>query len=630
MASRSRRARTILALVAVVAITSGGAFAYNRLTEPACPAPASHPEWSVARRWDEALLDAIRRALPNPPVHARNLFHLSVAMWDAWAAYDPTAVGYVYRAKHAAGNVEAARRETISYAAYRVLSARFIRSVGGDVSLSQFADTMDALCLPIDVATIEGDGPAAVGNRIAAAVLDYGLADGSNEAGGYQDPDYQPINPPLLVKESGAGTVVDPNRWQPLQIERMISQNGIPLENGVQQNIGPYWGRVKSFGLPDAGATGMPIDNGPPPWLGDPATDGIFKANAVENIRYSSWLDPGDPTTIDISPAALGGNSLGANDGQGHGVNPVTGQVYAPNVVLRADFARALAEFWADGPSSETPPGHWNVVANTVGDQLEASSALRIAGTGEPVGRLEWDVKLYLALNGAVHDAAIAAWGMKGHYDTSRPISFIRYMGGKGQSSDPSGPSYHPHGLPLEPGLIEIVTDESSAPGERHAHLAGHVGDVAVRSWTGIPEDPATQIGGVEWILAVDWTAYQLPTFVTPSFSGFVSGHSTFSRAAAEVLAQFTGSEYFPGGLGEWVIAEGELKNELGPTADVRLQYATYHDAADQAGLSRLFGGIHPGQDDLAGRITGAACGQDAWRLAQAHYAGTAPAMAGS
>ena len=60
-----------------------------------CPTPAEHADWSVARRWDEALLDAIRRALPNPPVHARNLFHTSVAMWDAWAAYDPTANGYI-------------------------------------------------------------------------------------------------------------------------------------------------------------------------------------------------------------------------------------------------------------------------------------------------------------------------------------------------------------------------------------------------------------------------------------------------------------------------------------------------------------------------------------------------------
>jgi len=63
--------------------------AINRLTTPktSCPPVAAHPEWTVARRWDEALLDAIRRALPNPPVHARNLFHTSVAMWDAWATY---------------------------------------------------------------------------------------------------------------------------------------------------------------------------------------------------------------------------------------------------------------------------------------------------------------------------------------------------------------------------------------------------------------------------------------------------------------------------------------------------------------------------------------------------------------
>ena len=72
---------------------------------------------------------------------------------------------------------------------------------------------------------------------------------------------------------------------------------------------------------------------------------------------------------------------------------------------------------------------------------------------------LEWDVKLYLALNGAVHDAAVAAWGLKGHYDSVRPISMIRYMGGKGQSSDPDGPSYDPEGLPLEDGLIEVITD---------------------------------------------------------------------------------------------------------------------------------------------------------------------------
>src|SRR5262245_45375773 len=77
---------------------------------------------SLARVWDEALLDAIRRDVPAPTVHARNLFHTSAAMWDAWAAYDPDAQGYFVDEKHDAGNArdtEAAREAAISYAAYR-------------------------------------------------------------------------------------------------------------------------------------------------------------------------------------------------------------------------------------------------------------------------------------------------------------------------------------------------------------------------------------------------------------------------------------------------------------------------------------------------------------------------------
>ena len=97
-----------------------------------------HPEWTVARQWDEHILEAIRNSLPNPPVHARNLFHLSVAMWDAWAAYDPVARGYVFHEKLQASDTEAARREAISYAAFRVLSARFENAVGGADSLRGF------------------------------------------------------------------------------------------------------------------------------------------------------------------------------------------------------------------------------------------------------------------------------------------------------------------------------------------------------------------------------------------------------------------------------------------------------------------------------------------------------------
>ena len=142
----------------------------------------------------------------------------------------------------------------------------------------------------------------------------------------------------------------------------------------------------------------------------------------------------------------------------------------------------------------------------------------------------------------------------------------IRYMGGLGQSSDPAGPSYDTEGLPLVPGLVEVVTRETTAPGERHAALAGHEGEIAIKAWGGNPVDPKTQIGGVRWILAVDWVPYQLPTFVTPAFQGYVSGHSTFSRAAAEVLTAFTGSEYFPGGVSGYTIKAGSLKFEQGPT----------------------------------------------------------------
>ncbi|TMC60433.1 MAG: vanadium-dependent haloperoxidase [Chloroflexi bacterium] len=323
---------------------------------------------------------------------------------------------------------------------------------------------------------------------------------------------------------------------------------------------------------------------------------------------------------IDVSPGARGGNTLGANDGTGHAVNPATGRPYAPDVVNLGDFGRVMAEFWADGPKSETPPGHWNVLANAASDELAPN--LRIGGAGAVVGRLEWDVKLYLALNGAVHDAAIAAWGLKGHYDSVRPISMIRYLGGRGQSSDPAGPSYDREGLPLVPGLIEVITRQSSAPGQRHAALAASVGKIAIWAWAGNPADPKSQTSGAAWMLAGSWVPYQLPTFVTPSFPAYASGHSTFSRAAAEVMTAFTGSEYFPGGVSGYTIPANSLKFEKGPTTDIRLEWATYYDAADQAGQSRIWGGIHIQADDFTGRIIGSQCGKDAWAAAQRFYAG--------
>jgi hypothetical protein len=565
--------------------------------------------------WNEATLDAIRRDLPAPTVHSRNLFHVSAAMWDAWAAYDAEAIG-VFAAEEAfALDIAKARSEAISYAAFRVLEARYIESTGASDTIPELDSLMERLCYPTDTTTVDGVAPAAVGNRIAATILDATRDDGSREAEDYVDDTYAPVNPPLVVAESGAN-LIEPNRWQPLQLDFMISQNGIPIEDGVQEFIGPHWGFVTPFALTPDSVNGLPIDPGPPPLHG--AGDGVYVDGAVEVVRFSSLLDPDSAPLVDISPASLGGSTLGTNDGSGYPLNPVTGSPYQSVTVNQADFGRVVAEFWADGPDSETPPGHWNTLANAISDEL--SPDLRIGGVGDRVDRLSWDVMLYLALNGANHDAAIAAWGSKGYYDYVRPISMIRWMGGLGQSSDPSGPSFDARGLPMVDGLIEVVTDATAAPGERHSHLADHVGEIAIRAYGGSPPDVERDIGGVRWIRAVDWVPYQAPTFVTPSFAAYVSGHSTFSRASAEVLTAMTGSPYFPGGLGEWVIPAGSLEFEAGPEQEVRLQWATYRDAADQAGLSRLYGGIHVAADDVRGRVLGEAVGTDAWVKAMSYF----------
>lgn len=614
----------IAALVAGAIVVSGAVvlvagLASDDAATPTCERTAD-PERSVARHWNEAVLAAIRSDFPAPTIHARNLFHSSAAMWDAWAAYDANGTGVFVDEQRTSDDVQSDREEAMSYAAYRVLVARYLPSPRAEIAVTQLDDLMDALCYDRSIITTEGESPAAFGNRTAETVLAFGLTDGSNEAEGYEA-EYQPVNPPLIVDRPGT-VMNDPNRWQPLELEVMVAQNGLPLEDTVQTFVGPNWGGVASFALPAADGDGMAIDPGAPPLLGDPATDNDFKVAVNEVIRYSATLDPASGETIDISPGVQGNRVLGSYDAAGHTVNPVTGEPYEPNVVPLGDYARVIAEFWADGPASETPPGHWNSIANVAVDDLARLGPLRVGGDGPEVDRLEYDTKMYLALNGAVHDAAIAAWGAKGQYDYVRPISMIRYMGGEGQSADPSAGSYDPDGLLLENGLVEVITDASSAPGQRHEALAGHVGEIAVWAWQGEPADMETETGGVGWIRAVEWVPYQRATFVTPAFAAYVSGHSTFSRAAAVVLTELTGSPYFPGGLGEWEIEADDLEFEAGPAEPVTLQWATYADASDEAGVSRLYGGIHVRADDLPGRLLGAGIGAGAWEHARTYFAG--------
>jgi len=575
---------------------------------PVCPEaqidPA--PQGSIARRWNEQILGAIRRDLPRPGVHARNLFHASVAIWDAYATYDAAAVGYLAHEKLNATSLLRAREEAISYAAYRVLSHRYANAIGGPVSQACFDAFMQKLGYDPSSIDDRGSTPGAVGNRIGQAVIEAFAADGANEANNYADPDaFAPDSPNLIVDRPGSHAV-DPTLWQRLVLAKAETQNGIPANAGAQVYIGGQWGNVEPFALERAKPGQAYLDVGTPPTQ----LDDELVAAAVDVLRRTSWLDVADDTLIDVSPGVLGNNSLGTNDGHGRPKNPSTGKPYAPHPLKRSDFGRVLAEFWADGPNSETPPGHWNVIANHAAD--DPAFRRRLFGAGPDLDPLGWDVHAYLALNGALHDAAIAAWELKRKYVSSRPITLIRYMAEHGQRSDPKAASYDPRGLPLIDGLIELVTPDSCLPGERHAHLARYVGKIAVRTWRGEPGNHLTDVAGVGWIVGTEWIPYQRRTFVTPAFPGYVSGHSTFSRAAATVLAGLTGSEYFPGGFGSYSCDPGYLFFERGPSAAVALEWATYYDAADQAGQSRLWGGIHVSFDDFEGRRMGSKIGQAA------------------
>ena len=462
---------------------------------------------TVARLWDEQLLHAISLNTARPTVHARNLFHLSAAMYDGWAAYDNTAKGYLHKEKATAADIALARNQTISHAAYNIILHRFVTGpdgVGVNKAITQadIRQQMVNLGYDPDFTSTVGNSPAALGNRIAQTIINHGLADGSNEVNRYATPSgsIRPVNQPVDFELPGT-TMVDPNRWQPLFFRgNRFDQFGQPINEATQRHLTPFWGQVKPFALTaaDRSANGVYHDQGRPGSLVVP-TDAAFKQiDALTVIRLASQLDPNDGVMIDISPASRGNTPNApfteSYNQVGYALNPSTNQPYTPHMVKRGDFARVVAEFWADGPRSTAPPGHWNEVANDVTDKMEALGiAKRIGGTGPVVGDLEWDVKKYFALNGGMHDAAIAAWNHKGVYDSARPISFIRYMGQLGQSSDPNlmadigggvmVPTYHPQGLPLEAGpqgeysrgrrgcLSTANRQHLAAP---HHHFRGH------------------------------------------------------------------------------------------------------------------------------------------------------------
>ena len=631
------------------------------ITAQYLPGVAPDADVSVARRWIEVLLQAIRNDYARPTVHARNLFHVSAAMFDTWAAYDvggaepsakpasPWLYGRTRSGSHCRSDthatpddVDEARRTALSHAVYRLVRHRFHASPGASRIIRDARAVMEFLGHDPDYdATDPALGPAALGNHIGQCYIDFGFIDGANEANDYAHVAYEPVNAALEPSKPGNPNITDLNRWQPLALVEFVDQAGNPADD-EPEFLSPEWGSVVPFALTQEDLTihtrdgydyRVYHDPGPPPMI-DGEDAGHYKWSHALVAVWSSHLDPADDVTIDISPGSVGNVTAyprdfdghpdfyrlvdGGDHGAGHAVNPVTGEPYEPQVVPRGDYARVLAEFWADGPDSETPPGHWFVILNEVNDHPLMLDRFRGDGA---LDLLEYDVKAYFMLGGAMHDAAIAAWGIKGYYDYIRPISSLRAMADRGQSSDPDGESYHVDGIALRPGYIERV--------EAGDELAGddgeHVGKIKFLAWRGPAaiDDPGTDIAGVDWVLAENWWPNQRPTFVTPPFAGYVSGHSTYSRAAAEVLTALTEDEFFPGGMSDFEIEANEfLVFEDGPSVDMTLQWATYRDAADQCSLSRIWGGIHPPVDDIAGRLIGIEVGIDAFALAERHFAG--------
>jgi hypothetical protein len=454
---------------------------------------------NVVLQWNSATLQAVRDTHPGPPMTARALAIAHTCMFDAWAIYDPVAMGTQPSngLRPRGSRSPADRRCSISYAAYRALLDLFPSE----------KPLFDGLMTRLGYDPTDGSmdsSPAGVGNLCANAVLTFRHGDKSNQLGDLHWPPYsdwtgyQPVNAPEPAP------VVDPNHWQPLRVSN--GSGGFV----TQTYVGPHWGSVTPFAL----------------------TSG-------------SQFRPDGPATTAFGP----------------GTAPSAGYVDEVREILEysaglTDTQKMIAEYWKDGPRSEQPPGHWCLFAQYV-------SARDRHG-------LDDDVRMFFALTNALLDAGIAAWDAKRTYDSVRPITAVHWL----------------------------------------------LGNQTVRAWGG-------PCAGTEDILGASWEPYQPATIVTPPFPEYISGHSTFSAAAAEVLMRFTGSHRF--GASVALPAGSSAVEPCTPSSEVSLSWYTFSAAADQAGLSRRYGGIHFSAADLAGRAIGRKVGAQVWDRSLSHFNGRRP-----
>jgi hypothetical protein len=510
---------------------------------------------SVVIDWSRTALDAIRASKPRPTVNSRALFLLHTAIYDAWAAYHPAARGTQLgaqlrrpRSEHTDDN----KRVAVSYAAYGALRTLF---PSYEQQTGALASQMRSLGLPIDPQTLasrDPTSPTGIGNLAAATLLANRLGDGSNQANDYAEI-VSSTYPNLFVPVNGAdpqasnavgGPAFDPGRWQPLRVPTgsavdpvtglPVVDNDDPSTYTDQTMLTPHWGAVMPFGLSWGGEFRPP----PPPQPGSatPYTDALGVTTTGDEA-YRSQMDEIVTLTAELD-----------------------------------ERQKVIAEFWADGPDSVTPPGHWNEFATDLSFKYRHG--------------IDDDVRMFFALNGALFDSAIACWESKRYYDFCRPVSAIR-----------------------------------------HRYF-----DAVIPSWGG-PGFGTVSMPGSQWL------PFQALTFVTPAFSEYTSGHSTFSAAAAEVLRTYTGRDELYDGttrtpydrngdgmgdfVGEFIARPGALTIEPGlPSRSVALRWATLTAAADEAGMSRRLGGIHFQDGDLWGRRIGLQVGRRALARAQGYWSG--------
>jgi hypothetical protein len=177
-------------------------------------------------------------------------------------------------------------------------------------------------------------------------------------------------------------------------------------------------------------------------------------------------------------------------------------------------------------------------------------------------------VKLFFALSNALLDAGIACWDCKRYYNSVRPITAVHFLD-TGQQ---------------------------------------------IQAWGGIGQGTVAMDGG-------QWMPYQEARVVTPPFPEYVSGHSTFSAAGASILQQFTGSSAF-NSSSTVLVGSSVIEPGIAPSTDITLSWATFTDAANQAGLSRQYGGIHFNKGDLDGRALGASVASVVWKKVQSYLSG--------